>query len=72
VADATIVYVELLDEAVDVWRPVAASHIREGVYRLGDKEDEDERWSFPAGSLVRVEERELSDGRVLAACAAVG
>jgi hypothetical protein len=71
VADATTVYVELLDEDVDVWRPVAASLVRDGVYRLEDKADDEERWAFPAGSLVRVAERELSGGRVLVACAAV-
>jgi hypothetical protein len=69
VADTTTIYVELLDEGVEVWRPVAASQVRDGVYRLGDKADVGERWAFPAGSLVRVEERDLSDGHVLVACA---
>jgi hypothetical protein len=70
VADAITVYVELLDEGVEVWRPVAASQVRAGVYRLADDADEQEQWAFPAGSLVRVEDRDLSDGRVLVACAA--
>jgi hypothetical protein len=68
--DTTTIYVELLDENVDVWRPVAALHVRDGVYRLSDVAPEEERWAFPPGSLVRVEERELSDGRFLVACAA--
>jgi hypothetical protein len=64
------VYVELLDESVEVWRPVAGLQVRDGVYRLSDAPAEEELWAFPPGSLVRVEERNLSDGRVLVACAA--
>ena len=66
--DPTTIYVELLDEGVDVYRPVTASPVADGVYRLPEVGDDEERWALPAGSLVRVEERELSDGRVLVAC----
>ena len=30
----TTVYVSLLGEGVDVWRPVSAEHIREDIYRI--------------------------------------
>jgi hypothetical protein len=28
------IYVSLLDEGTDVWRPVAAEHIRDDIYRI--------------------------------------
>jgi hypothetical protein len=66
------VYVSLLDEGVDVWRPVHA--VRSGdTFRLVDSTPdgthEDERWAFPADSLVRCETRRLSGGPVLVAVA---
>jgi hypothetical protein len=60
---ADIVYVLLLDEGSDAWRPVPAKHLRDDVYLLvGPQADEDEVWQFPAGSEVRVEVRQLSLG----------
>jgi hypothetical protein len=61
------VYVELLDEGVDVWRPVEADGGNGGTYRLPVTKAGEERWRFPPGSLVRCEWRNLSDGRVLVA-----
>ena len=64
------IYVALLDEDVEVWRPVEAS--REGeFYRIGGSVPEDERWTFTPGSLVRCEQRELSEGPALVAVEAV-
>ncbi len=31
------IFVNLLDEAVDIWRPVKAEHVRENVYRIIDQ-----------------------------------
>ena len=64
------VYVKLLDEGVDVWRPVTAEVLRDGTYRLEPTEGydpEDEQWEFLPGSVVRCEVRRLSGGSVLAA-----
>ena len=48
------VYVRLLDEGVDVWRPVAAEPIADGVYRLASgKPSPAEAWEFPPGAVVR-------------------
>jgi hypothetical protein len=60
--DSVAVHVELLNEDVDVWRPVAAVREREDAYRLDDSKPEDEEWAFPPGSLVRCEIRILEQG----------
>jgi hypothetical protein len=70
VASATVatqtIYVELLDEGVDVWRPVEA--VRDGdAFRLPVSAPEGEHWQFPPGSRVRCALRELSDGQTLVA-----
>jgi hypothetical protein len=58
------VFVALLDEGVDVWRPVQARPLGRGLFRLvGVQADvSDERWQFPAGAIVRCEDRRFDDG----------
>lgn len=64
----TTIYVALMDEGVDVWRPVEAVSEGESIYRLADDAaPADEAWEFSPGSHVRCEWRELSDGVVLVA-----
>ena len=58
------IYVALLDEAVDVWRPVEAIE-EQGHYRLPDTAPDGERWEFAPGSLVVCETRNLSEGPTL-------
>ena len=67
------IYVALLDEAVDVWRPVDAEKLRDGNFRIVSANPcpEDERGEFEPGSLVRCELKQLADGPVLAAVARV-
>ena len=62
-SDQLIVYVRLLDEGTEVWRPVSASRASEGVYRLTGKQEPEERWEFDPGSLVRCAPKTFSDGR---------
>ena len=52
------VFVRLLDEGVDVWRPVVARRLSEATWRL-DKVPvpSDERWSFQPGDVVVAEHR---------------
>jgi hypothetical protein len=66
VATQTI-YVELLDEGVDVWRPVEARVEADGAFRLPDQASRDEAWRFPPGSVVRCRRKLLSDGEALVA-----
>jgi hypothetical protein len=57
VVDMKQVYVRLLNEGTDVWRPVAATAQGDGTYLLSERTmSEDEQWEFPPGSRVTVEE----------------
>lgn len=63
----TTVYVELLDEGVQVWRPTEAEVLGEGRYRLiagNDYDEGSETWAFVPGTVVRCEELDLGDGLV--------
>ncbi len=65
-----IIYVKLLDEGVNVYRPVSAKEISRNIYKLSgmDQYDSsDERWEFPSESCVEVSEQHLSDGEALIA-----
>lgn len=58
------IYVKLMDEAVDVWRPVDASLEGDNMYRLADTPmPTEEVWEFQPGSVVRCERRDL-DGEM--------
>jgi hypothetical protein len=64
------VYVRLLDEGVDVWRPVPATDMSNGRYRLIATENydsADETWEFLPGATVEAEVRQLTDGPNLVA-----
>ena len=54
------VYVKLLEEDVDVWRPVEAEWVAGDRYRLLDEPPDEEVWSFVKDDLVRCERRRLS------------
>lgn len=66
---STKIYVALLDEFVDVWRPVQAERIRDGIYRIIDQayERELEVWQFEPGDVVVCEMKELGEGLALTA-----
>ncbi len=63
------IYVGLLDEGVDVWRPVKAEHVSGNVYRIVSQpyDREIESWQFEPGDDVVCELIESSEGRILAA-----
>jgi hypothetical protein len=64
------IYIYLLDEGTDVWRPTDAEVLSDGSYRVlptPDYDPEDEKWQFPPGSRVICEKRKLSEGNVLVA-----
>jgi hypothetical protein len=66
------IFVRLIDEGVDVWRPVRAQHVRDDVYRILDQpyERDIETWEFGPGDEVVCEMIDSSEGRVLAALGA--
>lgn len=58
----TEVFVCLLGEGTACWRPVAARHVRGGIYELLGICPPDETWQFQPGQLVECEVREFSGG----------
>jgi hypothetical protein len=54
------VYIKLLDEGVDVWRPVVAEYLGGDRYRLISGPPEGEVWPFAHGDIVRCEKRHLA------------
>lgn len=65
----TEVFVSLLDERVDVRRPVQAEHIHDDVYKIADQPyvREVETWQFEPGDEVVCELIDSNEGRILAA-----
>jgi hypothetical protein len=64
------VYVPLLDEGANVWRPTLAQRLVDGSYlvlQTRDYDPDDEKWEFPPGSRVICRQKRLSTGKVLAA-----
>ena len=60
----TSIYVALIDEGIDTWRPVKARHEGDDRYLIvGKNEDpEDEHWEFQTGDVVRCKEFVFSGG----------
>jgi hypothetical protein len=52
-----VIYVELLDEGVDVWAPVEAEPSPDGSFVLPESAPDDETWAFPPGARVICERR---------------
>lgn len=69
VLGSTTIYVRLLDEGVDVWRPVLATDLGGGRFRLPDWDyDPDlEVWEFLPGTVVEASESVLGEEQVLVA-----
>jgi hypothetical protein len=63
------IYIYLLNEGTDCWRPVDAKRISNNCIKIisVNPDPEDENWEFQPGAIVRCEERELSGGRALVA-----
>jgi hypothetical protein len=68
-SDPAEIFVKLVDEGVDVWRPVQATHLRGNIYRIIDQQYdcEVEVWQFEPGDVVVCELVDSDDGRILAA-----
>jgi hypothetical protein len=64
------IYVQLVDEGVDVWAPVQALPVGTG-YRLPKVAAEGQIWRFSPGSLVRCALRDIGEGPVLVAFEAI-
>jgi hypothetical protein len=65
----TEIFVCLLDEQVEVRRPVQAEHVHGDVYKVTEQpyDRQVERWQFEPGDEVVCELVDSSEGRILAA-----
>jgi hypothetical protein len=63
------IFVRLLDENVDVWRPVKAEQIASDRFRITEQpyDRDTERWEFEPGDEVMCELVDSDDGTFLAA-----
>jgi hypothetical protein len=66
----TKIFVALLDEGTDVWRPCAAVRLGPETYRIVEQQvPSDEVWQFLPGAVVLVEKKSLGGENVLVAIA---
>jgi hypothetical protein len=62
------IYVGLLEEGIDCWRPVQAEQVASNIYRIADQDiPRDELWEFKPGDLVYCDVYWFSDGMKLRA-----
>ncbi len=66
---SAMIYVALLNEGTDVWRPVNAEALGHNVFRIDPqtKIPDDEQWQFGPGETVRCRERRFDSGSGLVA-----
>ncbi len=60
-----VVYVRLMDEGTDVWRPVPANALPDGTFKLTEPDGYDrdtETWEFPPHARVRCVSKKFADG----------
>lgn len=59
------IYVYLLGDGTDVWRPVQAERLSDKTFRIvsNNLDPEDEKWQFSTGDIVKCEERILSNSK---------
>jgi hypothetical protein len=55
------IYVRLLRESIDVWRPVEAESVSDA-FRIVTPRPGDEQWEFQPGDVVRCEKKMLTRG----------
>ena len=65
-----IIYIKLLNEGTEVYRPVISEKLNDNVYEVGGAEiynPNDETWEFQPGSHVIVKHQQLQSGKFLVA-----
>jgi hypothetical protein len=63
------IYVALLDEGIDVWRPVEAQEVSPDTYLIVDRDYDPptERWEVQPGTVVRCRRENRDGGQILVA-----
>ena len=57
------IYIPLLDEGTDVWRPVPVERAADGGLRIVGEMPEDENWAYKPGEIVFAREHHFADGK---------
>ena len=55
-------YMRLVDEGVDVWRPIETEPLPNAEYRILGPVPDGEAWEFQPGAIVRGQQRKVSSG----------
>lgn len=68
-SNTVTIYFGLLDEGVQVWRPVQAEYLHDNVYRIVAQPYDrvTESWQFEPGETVMCENVDSADGLIIAA-----
>jgi hypothetical protein len=61
-ANTETIYIALLNEGTDVWRPVTAEPLDGRLCRLLGPMPDDEQWAFLPGAVVVCEQQTFPDG----------
>jgi hypothetical protein len=56
------IYVALLNEGIDVWRPVSAKALGDGEFQIIGNVPSDEEWQFAPGTRVRCKDMVFENG----------
>jgi hypothetical protein len=62
----TTIYMPLLDEGTAVWRPIVATNLGHGRYKITGEASDGEEWEFATGTTVTVD----GNGRIIAVATA--
>ncbi len=57
------IFVKLLNEGTDVWRPVKAKSLDNGLYKIISTSKADEIWEFKSGEEVMCSTKTFADGK---------
>ena len=58
------IYMRLLNESVDAWRPVDATPLSLDTFRVEGEIPDGEVWEFAPGTIVRCERKTFSRGKI--------
>jgi hypothetical protein len=57
------IYIPLLNEGTDVWKPVSAERMSDGTFRVCGPIPDEEQWAYQPGGRVVVRDRAFSGGQ---------
>ena len=61
------IYIELMNEGTNCWRPVEARDLGDGRFQIISSQPENEEWQFRSGEIVECMRKEFQDDSCLVA-----